>query len=121
MNLQSHLAQAFLPVLLLTPVSLAEAQARRAARKPPPKVTQTPPTQPGQFPLETIKVTGNHNYLPDQIIAVSGLKLGKPATNPDFEAARDRLVASGAFHTVSCSFEPAKDGKGYDSKIEVTE
>ena len=122
MRLRSNRAQALLPVLLLISVSLVAAQARRAGRKPPPKVTQTTtPQAGGQYPLETISVFGNHNNSPDQIITASGLKVGKLASKADFDSARDRLVATGAFHSVSCSYEPAKDGKGYDAKIEVSE
>ena len=122
MRLRRQVGQAFLPVLIFISTPLVAAQARRTTRKPPPKVTQTaPPLAPDQFPLETIKVAGGHNYSADQIIAASGLKLGKPANKADFDAARDRLVATGAFHSVACSYEPAKDGKGYDAKIEVSE
>ena len=122
MRVRFHLAQAFLPVLLLISVSPVAAQGRRTTRKPPPKATQTtPPPAVDQFPLETIKVVGNQNYPPAQIVTASGLKLGKPANKADFDAARDRLVATGAFHSVACSYEPAKDGKGYDAKIEVSE
>jgi len=73
------------------------------------------------YPLERITVEGNHHYTAAQIISVSGLKIGQPVSKADFDAARDRLVASGVFENVGCSFAPAKDAKGYDGVIEVSE
>ena len=73
------------------------------------------------FPLERIAVQGNHHYTNAQIVSVSGLRIGQPVLKSDFDTARDRLVASGVFETVGCSFAPAKDGKGYDGVIEVGE
>ena len=108
-------------VLILAVAGQFPAQTRRAARKAQPKVSQPAVSQTDRFPLETITVAGNHNYSREQIVAASGLKLGQPATKTDFDTARDRLVGTGAFHSVACIFEPAKDGKGYDAKIEVEE
>lgn len=73
------------------------------------------------FPLERIEVQGNHNYPAGQIIAASGLKVGQAVSKADFDAARDKLVASGVFENVGCSFAAAKDGKGYEGVIEVSE
>src|SRR6202035_5621526 len=39
---------------------------------------------------------------------------------PEFDAARDRLVASGAFETVGYRFEPAHQ-QGYAATFQVTE
>jgi outer membrane protein insertion porin family len=73
------------------------------------------------FPLERIEVQGNHHYTVSQILVASGLKVGQTVTKADFDTARDRLVASGVFENVGCSFTPAKDGKGYDGIIDVSE
>ena len=108
-------------VLVLVAECPYQAQTRRTPRKPQPKVSQPAAPQTDRFPLESITVAGNHNYSREQVIAASGLKLGQPATKADFDTARDRLVGTGAFHTVSCSFEPAKDGRGFDARIEVAE
>src|SRR5271163_901823 len=73
------------------------------------------------YPLERITVQGNQHYTAAQIIAASGLKVGQAVSQADFDAARERLVASGVFENAGCSFAPAKDGKGYDGVIEVAE
>ncbi len=49
------------------------------------------------------------------------MRLGQPVTKADFDAARDRLVASGAFMNVSCGYDPAPDGKGYAATFDVVE
>ena len=105
-------------VLMLAP-GLGFAQARTAARKGAPKKTETP--APTKWPIETLLVEGNHNYGADQILAVAGLKLGQFAGKEEFEAARDRLVASGAFETVGYKFEPGPNQKGYVATFQVTE
>jgi len=73
------------------------------------------------YPLERLQVEGNQHYTAAQIVAASGLKIGQAVSKTDFDAARERLVASGVFENVGCSFAPAKDGKGYDGAIEVSE
>jgi len=73
------------------------------------------------YPLERIQVEGNQHYTAAQIIAASGLMVGQAVSKTDFDTARERLVAAGVFENVGCSFAPAKDGKGYDGVIEVSE
>jgi len=73
------------------------------------------------FPISTITVTGNANYSEQQILAVAGLKLGQRVTVKDFEAARDRLAASGVFEKISFQYGPAPGGKGYAVTFEVFE
>jgi outer membrane protein assembly factor BamA len=104
--------------VVFSSVSL-QAQTRRA-RKPAAKTTQTT-TDASKWPLESVTVKGNSHFTRDQIVAASGLHLGKPVTKSDFDAARDRLVASGAFTNVSCGYEPAPSGKGYAATIDVVE
>jgi len=101
-------------VVFLVAVSCAFAQTRRT-RKPTPTVEQT------SWPLETLKVVGNQNYTAAQILAVAGLRIGQIAGKPEFEAARDRLDATGVFDRVGYRFAPAKDGKGFDGTLEVAE
>src|SRR5690349_2587957 len=110
-------------LLMLVPGS-GFAQARPAARKAAPQQKEKPksgaPT-PTKWPIETLLVEGNHNYGADQILAVASLKLGQLAGKEEFEAARDRLVASGAFETVGYKFEPGPNQKGYIATFQVTE
>ena len=75
---------------------------------------------PAKWPIESLSVTGNHIYSRDQILTVVALKVGQVAGKPEFDAARDRLVACGAFETVGYRFEPGKS-RGYAATFEVTE
>jgi len=109
-------------LLVLAAVSIAGAQTRRA-RKPaaPTAPAPAPAAEPTSWPLETLAVEGAHNYSAEQILAVAGLQVGQRAGKTEFEAARERLMATGAFEMVGYRFAPAKDGKGYDATIEVSE
>jgi outer membrane protein assembly factor BamA len=86
-------------------------------RKPAPKAEAAAT----RWPIQTITVEGNRNYTARQVITVAGLKIGQMAGKEEFDAARDRLVATGAFETVGYRFEPSKDGKGYAASFQVTE
>ncbi|MGA2742183.1 MAG: POTRA domain-containing protein [Bryobacteraceae bacterium] len=93
----------------------AFAQSSRA------KKTTAPPAQPRQFPIESLKVEGNRNYTAAQILAVAALKVGQLAGKSDFEAAHDRLVATGMFETVGYKFAPGGDQHGYAASFQVVE
>ncbi len=96
-------------------IPAAFAQASRA------KKTTTQTGQPHQWPVESLKVEGSHNYTAAQILAVAGLKVGQMAGKADFEAARDRLVATGMFETVGYKFAPGGDQHGYAASFQVVE
>jgi len=83
--------------------------------------TPTPPPPGSPWPIETLTVEGNHLYKTDQILAVAKLRVGQVAGRADFEAAHDRLDATGAFDKVGYHFAPSPDGKGYDAAFEVIE
>jgi len=89
----------------------ASAQTKRT--KAPAKATR--------WPIQSLKVEGNHNYTQGQVLAVAGLKVGQLAGKDEFEAARDRLSATGVFETVSYKFAPGGDGKGYAASFQVVE
>jgi outer membrane protein insertion porin family len=101
-------------VLSLCPWSL-EAQ-RRPARKPAPAAAA-----PSAWPIESIAITGNHEYSREQILGVAGLKLGQTAAAKDFDAARARLEAAGVFEEIAVKFGPAAGKKGYVVSIQVAE
>ncbi len=111
-------------VLLSLVVLEADAQPRRT-RKPivpaKPAPTAPGPVDGAPWPIETLNVVGIHNYTADQILAVAGLHSGDTAGKAEFEAARERLMATGVFATAAYRFNPAKDGKGYDASFEVQE
>src|ERR1051325_9684288 len=74
-----------------------------------------------KWPIETLAVEGNQNYTADQILAVAGLKIGQPAGKEEFEAAQQRLEATGAFETVGYKFGPSVTSNGYAATIQVLE
>lgn len=76
---------------------------------------------PTRWPIQSLSVDGAKNYSPGQILAASGLKTGQLAGKPEFEAARDRLVATGRFETVGYKFGPAASGAGYAATFQVAE
>ena len=115
----------FTLALVTLAASLASpAQTRRVPKPAVPAPNQEAPAMPppgSPWPVETLSVEGNRLYKSEQILAVAGLRAGQVAGKPDFEAARDRLNATGLFDNVGYHFAPAPDGKGYDAAIEVTE
>jgi outer membrane protein insertion porin family len=90
------------------------AQSRPAQKK------QVAAAPPGRWPIESLTVEGNRSYTREQILAAAGLRPGQIAGRQDFEAARDRLVGSGAFETVGYKFTPGPSG-GYSAVFQVTE
>ncbi len=64
---------------------------------------------------------GNHVYTAAQIIAAAGLRAGQKAGKAEFDAAREKLEATGSFDKVSYSYAPSKDNEGYDATYEVSE
>jgi outer membrane protein insertion porin family len=94
--------------------------ARAPAKKAAAPKAEAPAPAPTKWPVEALLVEGNHNYTREQVLQVAGLTLGQLAGKPEFEAARDRLVASGAFETVGYKFE-APSKQGYVATFQVTE
>jgi len=102
-----------LPILML-----AGAWGFAQTKPAPQNASSTAP--PARWPVESLRVEGNHTYSVEQILAVAGLKVGQVAGKPEFEAARKRLVDSGAFETVGYKFTPGS-AKGYAAVIQVAE
>jgi outer membrane protein assembly factor BamA len=100
-------------ILLMLVSGCGFAQSRPAAKKSAPA--------PARWPIDSLTVEGLHTYTREQVLAVAGLKVGQVAGKPEFEAARDKLMASGAFETVGYKFVAAAQGKGYAATIQVTE
>lgn len=102
---------------LLAPAgSFAQTRAPKSARKTPAKAAAA-----SEWPIERLVVEGNHAYTKDQILAVAGLKVGQMAGKAEFDAAQQRLVASGAFEKVDYRFEPSKASSGYVATFGVIE
>ncbi len=104
--------------LLLTIVAaLAGDPQQRPAAASPARVAPAPEN----WPIRSLEVTGNQNYTAGQILAVAGLRTGQLAGPKDFEAARDRLAATGVFETIEFRFGPAPGGGGYAVTFQVVE
>jgi outer membrane protein insertion porin family len=76
---------------------------------------------PQKWPIESLTVEGLKNYSQSQALAVVGLKIGQLAGTQDFEAARDRLLATGVFETAGYRFAPAIGSNGYAASFQVVE
>ena len=105
--------------LLLSGPGLAQTAPKRAPAKK--AAAQKEDVAPSRWPVETLTVEGNRKYTREQVLAVAGLKVGQLAGKAEFEAARDRLTASGAFETVGYKFAPGTNGQGYVASFQVTE
>ena len=75
---------------------------------------------PEKYPLEAFHVEGNQQIPAERILNASGLKIGAPVNKADFDAARDRLLESGAFDSVGFNFKPA-NANGYEATFQVVE
>lgn len=91
-----------------------QPKARPAPAKPEPAGGRL-------WPIQSVTVTGNENYSEEQILQLAGLKPGQLASQQDFEAARDRLAATGAFESIEFRFGPAPGGKAYSVTFQVVE
>jgi outer membrane protein insertion porin family len=107
----------WLLVLVLAMPGIGAAQARGA--RPAQKKAEAP--APTKWPIISLQVAGNRNYSSEQVLAVAGLKVGQLAGKEEFDAARDRLVASGFFEMVGYRFAPAPGNDGSVATFEVTE
>jgi outer membrane protein insertion porin family len=76
---------------------------------------------PAVFPLEALRVEGNQKIAGEKIVAMAALKIGEPVIRTDFDQARKRLMATGAFQSVAYEFRPSADAKGVDGLLRVIE
>jgi outer membrane protein insertion porin family len=113
--------KSLLLVVMLIP-ALGFGQSRAAQRKTAPqKKAAAPAGRASKWPIERIAIEGNKLYTSLQVIGVTALKVGQLAGKEDFDAAHDRLLATGAFETVSYKFAPSKDAKGFVATFQITE
>ena len=100
---------------ILCAYATAQTRSGRTAKNPPPAAPSR------NWPIESLTVEGNRVFPTAAILTVAGLKIGDPAGAALFDAARDRLTATGDFETVGYKFVPARDGKGFDASFQVAE
>lgn len=115
-----------IPIILLTllaSVAFAQSATTKASRnkRTTTAAAGTSAAKEDSWPLETLTITGNHIYTSKQIIAVTGLKLGQAVSEGDFDAARTKLLATGAFTSIAFRFAPSANHKGYAGTFEVSE
>ena len=96
----------WLLVLLMLAAGCGFAQTKR-----PPQNKAAAPAD--KWPIARLSVEGNHDYTAEQVLTVAGLKIGQLAGKAEFDAARDRLLACGAFENVSYKFAPDGEGKSF--------
>lgn len=112
-------------LLLICLAAFGQAQKKRPAAVKPQQPAPPPTSEEYQglqeFPIRSLTVEGNSVYSQKAILAVAGIKLGEKANNARFEAARDRLLATGAFDSVGYRYFNAEDGKSYDAAFEIVE
>lgn len=100
------------------------AQTKSTAKKKAPAKTAAAPAEKApadKWPIQRLTVEGNYDYTAEQVLSVAGLKIGQMAGKPEFDAARDRLLASGAFENVSYKFAPDGDARAFLATFEVAE
>jgi outer membrane protein insertion porin family len=97
--------------------SLAVGQQKKKSTAPAPTAAATPAV----YPLAALRIEGNKHFSKEKIIAVTGLKLGEPVLRSDFDHARQKLLDTGAFESVSYEFKPSADGKAYDGTLRLEE
>jgi outer membrane protein insertion porin family len=107
-------------IALLGLVAAAPGFAQTPAPKTGRKAAVKKP-EATQWPVQSLSVEGNKNFTAQQILSVAGLKVGQIAGKAEFDAARDRLAATGCFETVGYKFAPSKDSTGYMASFQVAE
>src|SRR5215831_18020411 len=104
-------------LLLLVVVVCAPGFSQTGAKKTAPQARAAAPPAPAtatsKWPVQSIAVEGNRFYSREQILGIAGMKAGQMASKADFEAARNKLLATGAFTEVSYKYAAAPDGRGY--------
>ena len=97
------------------------SQKKRASVAPKQADSPAAAPQPTRHSLESLKIGGNRRISVEKIIQASGLKIGQVVEREDFEAARTRLLSTGAFESIGFDFQPSKSGTGFDATFEIVE
>lgn len=94
---------------------MAQTSARKNANQPAPKGSGE------TWPIDALSVQGNSIYSTPQVLSIAGLKIGQMAKPSDFEAARLRLLATGAFQSAGYKFDHDPGSNGYRGIFQVVE
>ncbi len=109
-------------VMLAAAAGFAQTPGKSTPKKAAPARPAPAPTSTSQkYPIASLTVEGNKAYTREQVLAIARLRVGQTASKADFEAARDRLVACGAFENVSYRYSATPNGEGMAATLEVAE
>ena len=61
-------------------------------------------------PLASFRVTGSHRWTTEQILPITGLKIGAPVSREEFQSLADRLSSLGLFSAIRYSFDSTPKG-----------
>jgi outer membrane protein assembly factor BamA len=107
-------------VLLAAAAIFPQTQPAQKKTSSKTAVKTAPPVQ-DKWPIGVLKVEGNVNYTAAQVLGIAGIKAGDLVGRRDFETARERLMATGAFESVGYGFEPDENKKAYVATFRVAE
>ena len=110
-QMKTLLGPATVLCFILSSLSLSSLSA---AQKRAPSARASAPT-PNQ--LRSLKVSGTTRYTDKEILAASGLELGKDAAEGDFKEAAQHLGDSGLFSSVVYSFSYSDSGIKVEFKL----
>ncbi len=101
--------------LLLPAQSAPKKSARRKAARAPQSLPAKPPAASSTAPaahttIASLRAEGSKLYPEASILALSGLSAGKPGSKEIFDAARDRLLATGFFETIGYRYDSGPGG-----------
>ena len=110
-------------VLTLAGAAAWTGVAAQTPAPPKPKAAKKPATADAQqtaerWPLHAVTFKGSKVFKPEQLMALSGLKLETLVSRDDFEKARDRLYETGCLDAVAYVYEPVA-GAGIQVTFEV--
>jgi len=99
-------------LLLLTGVTLLQNGTAQDAKVPDPAGAAKAHGDPNAatFPLREIEIRGNQNFSTEEIIALSGLEIGRQVSEADFHEALNKINAAGVFDDIEFRYSPAGDG-----------
>lgn len=111
----------FARLAVILALCAAALLAQQHQRKKPAPAEFEPGPAPTAYTIEMLTVEGNHVYTAEQILAVTGLRVGDKGGRREFDAAREKLAATGSFDNVAYRYAPSQDAEGYDVSFEVSE
>ncbi len=101
---------ALLLVVALLSISVT-GQKKTAPRKAPAATDNL------MWKLVSVKVTGSERYTSEEILASTGLQIGKPANEEDFKKATEQLGQTGLFSSASYSYSYSSEGAKLDLQL----